>query len=74
MLGARRGMQVMAVVGGGAHHQHLPHLIGHERHRAAAGTYLRAARMPPPTGGTTSTIEPGWVAQSRGCSAGIGPS
>ncbi|MBM2617656.1 gamma-glutamyl-gamma-aminobutyrate hydrolase family protein [Actinoplanes sp. LDG1-06] len=43
LLGVCRGMQVMAVVGGGTLHQHLPDLIGHDRHRAAAGTDPLAA-------------------------------
>jgi putative glutamine amidotransferase len=42
-LGVCRGMQVMAVIGGGTLHQHLPDLIGDERHRAAAGTDPLAA-------------------------------
>ena len=42
-LGVCRGMQVMAVVAGGSLHQHLPDLIQHERHRAAAGTDPLAA-------------------------------
>ncbi len=43
MLGICRGMQLMAVVAGGSLHQHLPDVIGHERHRAAAGTDPLAA-------------------------------
>ncbi|WP_433296883.1 gamma-glutamyl-gamma-aminobutyrate hydrolase family protein [Actinoplanes sp. CA-030573] len=43
VLGVCRGMQVMAVAGGGTLHQHLPELIGHDRHRAAAGTDPLAA-------------------------------
>jgi putative glutamine amidotransferase len=43
ILGICRGMQVMAVVSGGSLHQHLPDLIGHERHRAASGTDPLAA-------------------------------
>ena len=43
LLGVCRGMQVMAVVGGGSLHQHLPDVIGHDRHRAAAGTDPLAA-------------------------------
>lgn len=43
VLGVCRGMQLMAVVTGGSLHQHLPDLIGHERHRAAAGTDPLAA-------------------------------
>jgi putative glutamine amidotransferase len=34
-LGVCRGMQVMAVATGGSLHQHLPDLIGDDRHRAA---------------------------------------
>jgi putative glutamine amidotransferase len=37
-LGVCRGMQVMAVAAGGSLHQHLPDVIGHDRHRAASGT------------------------------------
>jgi putative glutamine amidotransferase len=43
VLGVCRGMQVMAVAAGGTLHQHLPDLIGDERHRAAAGTDPLAA-------------------------------
>ncbi|WP_229069368.1 gamma-glutamyl-gamma-aminobutyrate hydrolase family protein [Actinoplanes sp. DH11] len=43
VLGICRGMQVMAVATGGSLHQHLPDLVGHERHRAAAGTDPLAA-------------------------------
>lgn len=42
-LGVCRGMQVMAVATGGSLHQHLPDLIGHDRHRAATGTDPLAA-------------------------------
>jgi putative glutamine amidotransferase len=38
VLGICRGMQVMAVATGGSLHQHLPDLVGHDRHRAAPGT------------------------------------
>jgi putative glutamine amidotransferase len=43
MLGVCRGMQLMAVATGGSLHQHLPDVVGHERHRAAAGTDPLAA-------------------------------
>lgn len=43
MLGVCRGMQLMAAVTGGALHQHLPEVIGSERHRGAAGTDPLAA-------------------------------
>lgn len=43
VLGVCRGMQVMAVATGGTLHQHLPDVIGHERHRAAPGTDPLAA-------------------------------
>ena len=42
-LGVCRGLQVMAVAAGGSLHQHLPDLIGHDRHRAAPGTDPLAA-------------------------------
>lgn len=42
-LGVCRGLQVMAVATGGSLHQHLPDLLGHERHRAAPGTDPLAA-------------------------------
>ncbi|BBH64310.1 putative glutamine amidotransferase [Actinoplanes sp. OR16] len=43
VLGVCRGMQVMAVATGGSLHQHLPDLVGHERHRASTGTDPLAA-------------------------------
>ncbi|MFI5931226.1 gamma-glutamyl-gamma-aminobutyrate hydrolase family protein [Actinoplanes sp. NPDC051494] len=43
VLGVCRGMQLMAVATGGSLHQHLPDLVGHERHRAAPGTDPLAA-------------------------------
>ncbi|MCU0265195.1 MAG: gamma-glutamyl-gamma-aminobutyrate hydrolase family protein [Actinomycetia bacterium] len=39
VLGVCRGMQLMTVRGGGALHQHLPEVVGHERHRPAPGVY-----------------------------------
>ncbi len=43
ILGVCRGMQMMAVAAGGSLHQHLPDIIGHDRHRAAPGTDPLAA-------------------------------
>ena len=43
VLGVCRGMQVMAVASGGSLHQHLPDVVGHDRHRGAAGTDPLAA-------------------------------
>jgi putative glutamine amidotransferase len=43
ILGVCRGMQVMAVAAGGTLHQHLPDLIGNERHQATPGTDPMAA-------------------------------
>jgi len=43
LLGVCRGMQVMAVASGGSLHQHLPDLVGSERHQATAGTDPLAA-------------------------------
>jgi putative glutamine amidotransferase len=39
VLGVCRGMQVMAVAYGGTLHQHLPDVVGHDRHRPALGVY-----------------------------------
>jgi putative glutamine amidotransferase len=39
VLGVCRGMQVMAVHAGGALEQHVPDLVGHERHNPAAGVF-----------------------------------
>ena len=39
VLGICRGMQLLAVVAGGRLHQHLPDVLGHERHRPAPGVY-----------------------------------
>jgi putative glutamine amidotransferase len=41
MLGVCRGMQLLAAACGGRLHQHLPDVVGHERHRAAPGVYGR---------------------------------
>jgi len=39
VLGICRGMQVMAVAAGGTLDQHLPDLVGHEKHSPAPGVY-----------------------------------
>ncbi|GAA5181850.1 gamma-glutamyl-gamma-aminobutyrate hydrolase family protein [Rugosimonospora acidiphila] len=39
VLGVCRGMQLLAVAAGGSLHQHLPELVGHERHQPAPGRY-----------------------------------
>ena len=39
ILGVCRGMQLLAVAAGGRLHQHLPDVIGHEKHRPAPGVY-----------------------------------
>jgi putative glutamine amidotransferase len=43
ILGVCRGMQLMAVAAGGSLHQHLPDLIGSQRHQAEPGTDPMAA-------------------------------
>jgi putative glutamine amidotransferase len=43
ILGVCRGLQLMAVAAGGTLHQHLPDVVGTERHRATAGTDPLAA-------------------------------
>jgi len=39
VLGVCRGMQLLAVAAGGRLHQHLPDVLGHEKHRPAPGVY-----------------------------------
>jgi putative glutamine amidotransferase len=39
LLGICRGMQVMNVAAGGTLHQHLPDVVGHERHRETVGVF-----------------------------------
>jgi putative glutamine amidotransferase len=41
ILGVCRGMQLLAVAAGGRLHQHLPEVLGHEKHRPAPGVYGR---------------------------------
>jgi putative glutamine amidotransferase len=47
-LGVCRGMQLLTVAAGGRLHQHLPDVVGHEKHRPAPGVYgEREARFHP---------------------------
>jgi len=39
ILGVCRGMQVLTIAAGGTLHQHLPDVLGHEKHRPAPGVY-----------------------------------
>jgi len=39
VLGVCRGVQVLAVAAGGSLYQHLPDVLGHEKHRPAPGVY-----------------------------------
>ena len=39
ILGVCRGMQLLAVAHGGRLHQHLPDVVGHDKHRPALGVY-----------------------------------
>lgn len=39
VLGVCRGMQLLAVAFGGRLHQHLPDVVGHDKHRPAPGVY-----------------------------------
>jgi putative glutamine amidotransferase len=39
VLGICRGMQLLAVLHGGRLHQHLPDVLGHDKHRPASGLY-----------------------------------
>jgi putative glutamine amidotransferase len=48
MLGVCRGMQLLTVAAGGRLNQHLPDVLGHEKHRPAPGVYgEREARFAP---------------------------
>jgi putative glutamine amidotransferase len=48
VLGVCRGMQVLTVAAGGSLHQHLPDVLGHEKHRPAPGVYgAHEARFAP---------------------------
>src|SRR4051812_48253073 len=48
VLGVCRGMQLLAIAAGGRLHQHLPDVLGHEKHRPAPGVYgEREARFDP---------------------------
>ena len=39
VLGICRGLQLLAIAAGGSLHQHLPEVLGHDRHRPAPGVY-----------------------------------
>ena len=39
ILGVCRGMQLLAIAFGGRLHQHLPDVVGHDKHRPAPGEY-----------------------------------
>jgi len=39
ILGICRGMQLLVAAAGGTLHQHLPDVLGHEKHRPAPGVY-----------------------------------
>jgi putative glutamine amidotransferase len=48
VLGVCRGMQLLAIAAGGTLHQHLPDVLGHEKHRPAPGVYgSQSARFTP---------------------------
>ena len=48
VLGVCRGMQLLTIATGGRLHQHLPDVLGHEKHRPAPGVYgEREARFEP---------------------------
>ncbi|WIM95410.1 gamma-glutamyl-gamma-aminobutyrate hydrolase family protein [Actinoplanes oblitus] len=41
VLGVCRGMQLLVAAAGGSLHQHLPDVLGHQRHRPGPGAYGR---------------------------------
>lgn len=48
VLGVCRGMQLLAALAGGRLHQHLPDVVGHDKHRPALGVYgTHAVRFAP---------------------------
>ncbi|MBB4746657.1 gamma-glutamyl-gamma-aminobutyrate hydrolase family protein [Actinoplanes lobatus] len=48
LLGVCRGMQLLTVAAGGSLHQHLPDVLGHEKHRPGPGIYgSQSARFAP---------------------------
>ena len=48
VLGVCRGMQLLVALAGGRLHQHLPDVVGHEKHRPAPGVYgAHAVRFAP---------------------------
>lgn len=52
VFGVCRGMQILAVVSGGRLHQHVPDVVGHDKHRPGPGVY----------GSQEATFEPGSMA------------
>ncbi|MGN9776778.1 gamma-glutamyl-gamma-aminobutyrate hydrolase family protein [Micromonospora sp. H33] len=58
VLGVCRGMQLLVVAAGGTLHQHLPDVVGHERHRPAPAVYgAHAVRFAP--GSLAATVMAG---------------
>jgi len=61
LLAICRGMQVLNVCRGGTLHQHVPDLVGHERHEGGAGYFGRhQVRISPDSGLAGILPEPGF--------------
>jgi putative glutamine amidotransferase len=56
VLGICRGMQLMAVSYGGSLHQHLPDVLGHDRHRPVSGPMYGEHRVRLAPGGTGHAV------------------
>ena len=62
LLAICRGMQVLNVCRGGTLHQHVPDLVGHERHEGTPGVYGRhQVRISPDSTLAGIVPEPGYV-------------
>ena len=55
VLGICRGMQLLNVARGGTLHQHLPDLVGHERHRPTPGSFDASEHDVRLTGGSLAS-------------------
>ncbi|HJZ04111.1 MAG TPA: gamma-glutamyl-gamma-aminobutyrate hydrolase family protein, partial [Streptosporangiaceae bacterium] len=62
LLAICRGMQVLNVCRGGTLHQHIPDLVGHDRHEGTPGVYGRhGVRISPDSTLARVLPEPGYV-------------
>ena len=70
ILGICRGMELLCVAHGGSLFQHLPDVVGHDKHRAVPGEYSRHdVTMDPEAGWPASSAArpPSSRTTTRGC-------